>query len=195
MVDEINKKLYVDLNLKNNTIGLNKFNNTYYFLSPIFDIPYINNFKEFVGIYQKDALRKSMLEHCVYVLVRYSNLNNIQFFKIDKYLKENKHFKYTYYAGYNEGDIVCYVMQCNNEFLEDYIKLVEGNYSKVSELYKRKVTLCNFTIAEKITIISIVNKKEDFKEKLEELLSVKLENMELWSKFEPEKEIFRYGQY
>jgi hypothetical protein len=79
MVDEINKKLYVDLNLKNNTIGLNKFNNTYYFLSPIFDIPYINNFKEFVGIYQKDALRKTMLEHCVYVLVRYSNLNNIQF--------------------------------------------------------------------------------------------------------------------
>jgi hypothetical protein len=62
-------------------------------------------------------------------------------------------------------------------------------------LYKRKVTLCNFTIAEKITIISVVNKKEDFKQKLEDLLSVKLENMELWSKFEPEKEIFRYGQY
>jgi hypothetical protein len=184
----IEEVLKVNLTLPESSLGLEHQNNTFHFLLPIFKIQNIYGYPEYRGIYYKDKERNSTLDNCIYILLAESDNNK----SLLAELKANDNFKYLYYAGYNNKDLICCVLQCDKEFIEDYNKLVEGKYSKVSNAYIELLKKYTFNKSNLDKLLGICQKNEEFKKTLEEMLDLNLDNQELWIKFEPEREIFKF---
>jgi hypothetical protein len=184
----IEEILKVNLTLPESSLGLEHQNNTFHFLLPMFKIHNIYGYPEYRGIYYKDKERKSSLENCIYILIAESDNNK----SLLAELKAHNNFKYTYYAGYNNKDLICCVLQCDEQFIEDYDKLIDGRYSEVSNTYIEVLKKYTYNKTNLDKLLKICQKDKEFKEIMEEMLDINLDNQELWIKFEPEREIFKF---
>lgn len=190
---DTSKLLEIDLTLPESNFGLSEQNNTYFFLLPMCGINRIRDFPSFAGVYQNDKNRNSSLENCVYVISKLDKLENIDQTGFHKYISACNDYKYNYYLGTcNNIDTVAYVVSCKDKYIDDYNHIIEGNYSLVSNDYVNEIKSFGFTKENTRRLVAICRKEEWYKEELENYLNVNLTNSELWSKFEPEREILNY---
>lgn len=191
----INDILYEEILQQGSSLGLSGYNNTHYFLLPLFGskLPLIYN-KYYVGSFLGDYGRVSNLEHCIYVIFKFKNFEDHMVKTITDSFENNSRFKYSYYAGHNEGELICYVLKTSPEDVECFNTIVEGKYSKISKQHLVKIMSYHFNSDTKKRIQGICNKEEWHKRELESLLDISIDGSELWQSFEESQEIFRYHE-
>lgn len=86
----------------------------------------------FINAYIDDAELKHLFVRPLFLLLQIQSLNE-KFYKIDKYLRENNNFVYTYAAGVHGGEFLfMYVFECPEKYKADYDKFIDGRYSEFS---------------------------------------------------------------
>lgn len=136
-----------------------------------------------VNAYLSDSGVNIKHPNSISVLIKFSG--NIKFDIIADYLKDLD----TYIDSYDiiDGQFVMFVIGIPDEFLEDYFLILKGKYSEISQQAK---TLLLQGRGTQSPMPFILRKDEQLKQHWEETLSTRLGDLDVWSIFEIEEEIF-----
>lgn len=190
---QIEEVLYEDVTIPTSAFGMGEYNNSHYFLLPLFKlrgmILYRNNY---VGSYIGDHGRICNIENSLHLLFRFEDFKTSAYDKVTNFFESRPDYKFSYYAGHNENNLVVYVLKASNEDTDCYKTIVNGDYSQVPNWYIDRCSSYPHTIDVKKRIQGICRKEDWHKAEMEKVLNVTLEDSELWSPFEAEREIYRY---
>jgi hypothetical protein len=192
---DIEAVLYENVDLPVSHLGMGGYNNSHYFLLPLLDLNNIILFKgAYVGTYIADHGRTSNLEDCIYVLFRFSAFEGMEFNRIAEYFRKTEETMFSYYAGHNKGNLLMYVLKVPEDKRECFDLIRKGEYSKTPDWYVNTFKHFPFAAATRRRLKGICRKEEWHKNEMESFLNLDLGNNELWSNFEPQREIFRYDK-
>jgi hypothetical protein len=190
---DIKEILYEDINFNMGSLNMRKYNNSHYFLAPLFRMRDVNS-PMYVNSFIGDSERKCTILNPLYVIFRVEDFKSSKFQRLNKNLETYDTLKFSYYAGENNGNLICYVFGAKEDEIQCYNHIVAGEYSKVPDWYTSRVSTFPFVQDTRKRIQGICRQEDWHKHEMENLLDVNLGNSELWSKFEREKEIFRYDK-
>jgi len=189
-----NEILSEDINLPESYLGLAEHNNSHYFLTPMFNIKGVLKYrKNYINSYIGDMGRRTELDSPLYCLFKFKELEG-DYDRVSEYFTTLPQYAFSYYAGTNDKEnLVMYVLKASDIDKQDYKNVVEGKYSYVSTRYRATYRKFGFSPNTVQFLEDITLKKPAFKNTMEKFLNVKLDDKaELWNKFEPHREIFRY---
>jgi len=186
--------LYEDVELPRSAFGMGQYNNSHYFLLPLFRLRGMLAFSnEYIGSYIDDSGRICNIDDRIHIVFKFENFTTSKYQRVNSYFEERKDYKFSYYAGSNNGNLVCYVLKADKEDSDCYKSIVNGEYSKVPNWYIDRASNFPFSIDVRKRLQGICRKEEWHRNEIEALLDVDLGNVEQWSAFEPHMEIFRYN--
>lgn len=193
-----NKELFTELTSTASQFGLDGYNNSHYFLLPLFGVkqPLLYD-SNYVGSYVGDDKRISSMDSVLHVVFKFMKSEEKLLKKVTNSFNSERGFVYSYHAGSDKHyDYICFVLKCDSEYLEDFENIVLGNYSKVSRKYlTNKLTTYPFSGRSKKRMLDICTKNPEHIKVLSSLAGQSLDaSEELWFGFEPELEIYRYGE-
>ena len=190
---ELEDILFENVEVPMGSFDMKNHNNSHYFLLPLFKIrSIISHEKNYINSYIGDADRTLQIKNPLHVLFRVEDFKSSLFEKININIVNTEGYKFSYYAGHNNGNLICYVFSRPEEETQCYEDIINGNYSKVPNWYIDRVTRFPFPIDVKRRIQGICRKEGWHKKEMETILDVKIGDVELWNKFEPHREIFRH---
>lgn len=170
------------------------------FLSPVFGINLDGKISNYlVNMYLNDAQLEHLYLRPLFILLKTKEIDN-DFVEIDNMLQKNRNFVYTYAVGEHEDEkLYMYVFNCPDEYIVDYDKFVNGEYSKFSSKLKAKFSrvIPAGTGYEESPLYGVLYKTPSFKKKVEKFLfndpTEHLDNeSEYFGKPDSKIEIFRY---
>lgn len=193
-IDEI---LWEDVSNSNSEFVMGHYNNSHYFLLPLFGLNDLVQFKNnYIGSYIADNARKMHIEKPLILVFSFNSYYGDDCNNVTAYFKELDSYCFSYVVGMKDRkNIVAFVLRATSNIKKDYDHIVEGRYSYVSsrtrDLYKsfpftkdvRKLLEC-------ITLQTRWYKSTSLPYIGETMPYVS----ELWSYFEEEKEILRYDK-
>ncbi|MDB4710307.1 hypothetical protein OAF16_01100 [Flavobacteriales bacterium] len=106
-------------------------------------------------------------------------------------LKINKNFLY----HSTENKYLFAAFTIDQKFREDYLLLINGDYSKISDEAKKIILRNNFFSGKPYTLPLILYKSESLKKGWEDRLKVKLFDQEVWSIMNHENETFKENEF
>lgn len=174
--------------------GMGGFNNSHYFLLPLFDLKVVSSSlfrNNYVGTYIQDAGRICHIENPLFVVFRFRTLDSQVYRAISDYFASLPEYKFSYYAGHNDGSLITFVLKAKEEDVECYKQIVSGKYSHTPAWYVNRCRTFPFPPSTRKRLQGICLKEDWHKEELEEILDVRLEG-ELWNEFEDQREVYRY---
>lgn len=193
--EHMNKVLWEDMDRNSNLFSMGKYNNSHYFLLPLFGLHDLIFFKEnYIGTYINDHGRTCYIDCPLFVAFAFDDLESDEFKKVDKYFSDINGFCFSYFFGTNNDDnVIVYVLKADSRIKRDYNNIIEGRYSYVSQrcrdLYK------SFPFKQDVLDLldCITLRDRWYKLQIEQYLDIKLDHVkELWSYFDPKNEILRY---
>lgn len=192
----IEEQLYEEIVQEGTSFGLPGYNNSHYFLLPLFAVktPLIYP-KFYVGSFISDNERRSEIENTLLIMFRFKNFEQKEVKTITESMENKRGYMYSYYAGHNEGELICYVFKAWDDIVDSYKLLIEGRYSELPISYLNRVLNYPFKPDTKNRIKAICRKEKWHMDEIEKLSSEKVDvNLEMWTEFEPSLEVFRYEE-
>ena len=193
---ELEDILYESLEIPQNAFDLVTYNNSHYFLLPLFGIKQpISYSKNYVGTFVRDDERDTGINKSLIVMFRFADFNEPSYLQLVKEFELMDSLMFTYFSGYNNGNLVAFFIKAPEEIESMYDLIVNGKYSKLPVSYLSHVQNYPFPKHVKKRIQAICLKEEWHKNDIEKLMNATLEDdCELWVEFEPEREVFRYAK-
>lgn len=187
--------LQESIKLPESLFGMDRFNNSHFFLGPLFDIKSATKHKHnYVGCYIGDRLREHSVERPLFCLCKFATLDGDEYSTLSKYFLNHKNFKFNYYAGMNNGyNLIMFVLTASDDISSDYDKLVNGKYSQVSTEYRKRIGSYPFQFNTRRRLCAIIMQEDWHRTEMEDSLGMRLDG-ELWGRFEPARETFRYAK-
>lgn len=189
--------LWEDVNTERGLFTMGSYNNSHYFLLPLFGLDKLVRYKDnYLGSYIGDRGRECYIENSLFILFGFDELDSGEFERVNKYMQDHPGFKFSYFAGMNKGkNLICYVLKASIADNENYDHITNGRYSYTNRSYRDRYMNFPFVNEVKELLDCICTKDRWYKSKIESELGIVLDyRKELWSFFEPEREILRYAK-
>ena len=196
-------------NLQKPNVIFNEYGNlTTRFLWPLFNecfheelIKLEHNF--FVQCYYTDEDYNIPYNNKPYIFLLLRKPTNNKIYKrLHNILIKSPNFVKFYYKGLldNKDHSYVYILECNNNFVNDYNIVINGKYSKLSEISKKRILKFNerknlsINKPEQVykTIHSVLYKTNYAKNTIENILAVKLDpEQEFWTEYNIDNETLK----
>jgi hypothetical protein len=145
------------------------------FMPPPFDIFIDNNIANvMVNCYLDDSQLKHLFRKPLFFLIKIPDINKT-FLQIERYLRDNKNFSYTYPVGKTaKGEyLFMYVFECPEKYGADYDKFLDSKYSETSaefkSLFHKSIPVQGKTVEN--PVYGVLHKTPSIKETVERILS------------------------
>lgn len=154
-----------------------KSNKSLYFLLPMIKINYLYYKHNVINSYISDRKNRP-------------DINNYHIFLLTKKLDEKLRGIKTYKEHYEVNEGIMYVFKIPEEFEEDYLKFILGQYSQFSSAYKQQIIRLLPEPYDKRTEFKVIMKSPEAKAVIEEKVGQSIGDQEVFSIPNMEEEIY-----
>jgi hypothetical protein len=189
----LNKLEKPKLTLEPSIFEINR-NKSYFFLLPFTEFDAVTHNKELVNCFIGDSRVQYVNKGCLYLLMKKNEAAHEHITSLSNYL-------FNYYVGNDNDDYFMYVIDC---YCDDFFHITNGDYSKVSKSYIKKVNKFTYSSDDKKNnniksiILAAVTKQEWLRIEVEKLINtgdknnISLKGLEYHEKFVPSREIYDF---